>query len=74
MKKFAMALTQEKDGFVKCSVKSREGSPQMDSVDEVVNFMVRQGYHGLCACMLSGILEFACARFSLLVTLFRMEL
>jgi len=74
MKKFAVILTQEKDGFVQCSVKSREGSPQTDSVDEIVTFVFRQRYHGLYACMLSGIPEFACARFRILPSnLFKIE-
>jgi len=74
MKKFAVILTQVEDGFVQSSVKSREGSPQMDSVDEVVDEVFRQGYHGLYACVLSGFPEFACSRFRLLLSsLFKMK-
>jgi len=47
MKKFAVILAQNKDGFVQPPVKSREGSPQPNSVDEVVNSVARQGFHDL---------------------------
>lgn len=47
MKKLAVILTQEKNGFVHLFVHFWVGFPQVDAVYETVDVMIGQGSHGL---------------------------